>query len=258
MSAKWFEVVTSGTLAGMATFVGMYLVLARAAWSRRNSAALVSYAAGVLLGVGILHIVPETMALSPNTAPAWILASFVLFYFLEHHLMVHAGHEQLHHSHLDVADGHSPDCTHPHPLGFVAFIGLGLHSLIDGLIIGSGFEAGEGMGLVAALGVIAHEVPEGIAMLSILLHYGYQRKNAVRLTTYVAIATPLGAIVSYALVRHVTLPVLGALMSFAAGSFIYIAASDLIPESHRARGWKGSLALCLGVFTAVLAGLFAH
>lgn len=258
MENRWAEVITYGTVAGAATFIGMYLVLASPGWSRRHSAALVSYAAGVLLGVGLLHILPETMALIPKTAAAWILGSFVLFYFLEHHFLVHAGHEQLHHNHLDVADGHGDDCTHPHPLGLVAFVGLGLHSLIDGLIIGSGFEAGEGLGLVAALGVIAHEVPEGIAMLSILLHYGYQRKTAILLTTYVAIATPLGAIASYAVVRNVSASTLGALMGFAAGSFIYIAASDLIPESHRARGWKGSLALSLGVGTAILAGIFAH
>lgn len=255
--SRWHEVLIFGGLAGAATFIGMYLVLARPAWSQRHSAALVSYAAGVLLGVGILHILPEALELNA-AAPTWILASFVLFYFLEHHLFIHAGHEQLHHADLTVASAHSSACRHSHPLGMVAFVGLGLHSLIDGLIIGSGFEAGEGLGLVAALGVIAHEVPEGIAMLAILLHYGYQRKTAALLTAYVALATPAGAILTYALIRNVSLPVLGGLMAFAAGSFTYIAASDLIPESHRARGVKGSLALCLGVATAAWAGSFAH
>lgn len=258
MTNRWAEVFTYGMLAGAATFSGMYLVLMRAAWSRRHSASLVSYAAGVLLGVGILHLLPETMELAATSAPAWILVSFVLFYFLEHHFLVHAGHEQLHHSHLDIAAGHGDGCQHPHPLGMVAFVGLGLHSLIDGLIIGTGFEAGEGLGLVAALGVIAHEVPEGIAMLAILLHYGYQRRSAILLTALVAIATPFGAIITYALIRGVTPSALGALMAFAAGSFIYIAASDLIPESHRARGWQGSLALSLGIATAILAGFVAH
>lgn len=257
MSQRWMEVLIFGGLAGVATALGMYLVLLRAAWSQRHSAALVSFAAGVLLGVGILHLLPESLELN-DRAPIGIVVSFVLFYFLEHHLFIHAGHEQLHHEHLDVADSHDSSCTHPHPLGLIAFVGMGLHSLIDGLIIGSGFEAGEGLGLVAGLGVIAHEVPEGIAMLSILLHYGYSRRKAVLFTLYVAVATPLGAVVTYALVHEVATGTLGLLMAFATGSFIYIAASDLIPESHRARGIKGSAALCLGIAVAVLAGMAAH
>lgn len=254
---QWLDVLFFGSLAGVATFAGMYLVLARADWSRRNSAALVSYAAGVLLGVGILHVLPEAQELT-TYAPWCVLISFILFYFLEHHLFFHAGHEELHHQHLHVADGHDLCCADPHPLGTVAFAGMSLHSIIDGLIIGSGFEAGHEVGLLSALGVIAHEVPEGIAMLSILLHYGYSRSKAITFTSLVALATPVGAIVTYALVDQVAPSILGILMALAAGSFVYIAASDLIPESHRSRGLAGSVALCGGIATAILAGAFAH
>lgn len=257
MDERWLSVIFFGSVAGAATFIGMYLVLARADWSRRNSASLVSYSAGVLLGVGILHVLPEAQELT-GIAPAFVLVSFVLFYFLEHHLFFHASHEELHHVSLDVAAGHDECCANPHPLGVIAFAGMTLHSLIDGMIIGTGFEVGSEVGLLSALAVIAHEVPEGVAMLSILLHYGYARRTAVIFTATVALATPCGAIVTYALVRHLDPAFLGALMALAAGSFIYIAASDLIPESHRARGLKGSLALCGGIATAVLAGLIAH
>jgi ZIP family zinc transporter/zinc and cadmium transporter len=234
----------------------MYLVLARERWSRLNSAPLVSYSAGVLLGVGVLHVLPESQELTPY-APAFVLVSFLLFYFLEHHMFFHAGHEAQHHPGLE-PDCHDGHCHSPHPLGMVAFVGMTLHSLIDGIIIGTGFEAGADVGLLSTLAVLAHEVPEGIAMLSILLHYGYHRNRAVLLTALVAVATPAGAIITYALVQAVRPEVLGSLMAMAAGSFIYIAASDLIPESHRARGWKGSLALTGGVLTAVAAGLVAH
>lgn len=257
MDERWLSVIFFGSVAGAATFIGMYLVLSRADWSRRNSASLVSYSAGVLLGVGILHVLPEAQELT-GIAPAFVLVSFVLFYFLEHHLFFHASHEELHHVSLDVAAGHDECCANPHPLGVIAFAGMTLHSLIDGMIIGTGFEVGSEVGLLSALAVIAHEVPEGVAMLSILLHYGYARRTAVIFTATVALATPCGAIVTYALVRHLDPAFLGALMALAAGSFIYIAASDLIPESHRARGLKGSLALCGGIATAVLAGLIAH
>lgn len=257
MESRWAEVIFSGGFAGAATFIGMYLVLIRESWSRLHTAPLVSYSAGVLLGVGILHVYPEAQELTPY-APGFLLLSFLLFYFLEHHLFFHAGHEQLHHADLALTECHDGNCRNPHPLGVIAFAGMTLHSLIDGLIIGTGFEAGEETGLLSALAVIAHEVPEGIAMISILLHYGYPRRRAVLFTCLVAVATPFAAVVTYAVVREIAPAVLGMSMAIAAGSFIYIAASDLIPESHRERGWRGSVALAGGVMTAVLAGWVAH
>jgi ZIP family zinc transporter/zinc and cadmium transporter len=257
MTQQWWDVLMYGGIAGAATFTGMMLILAREAWSRRYSASLVSYSAGVLLGVGFLHVLPEALELNAH-APAYILVAFLLFYFLEHHLLIHAGHEEQHHTHLtadDCRDGCSP---HPHPLGMVAFFGMALHSAIDGMIIGTSFEVSHELGLLAALGVIAHEVPEGIAMLAILLHYGWARRKAIQLTSFVAVATPMAALISYAMVRDLTPSLLGALLAMAGGSFVYIAASDLIPESHRSRGLPATLALIAGILTAVLAGLGAH
>lgn len=257
MGDHWLSVVFFGSFAGLATFLGMYLILIKEDWSRRNSANLVSYSAGVLLGVGFLHILPEAQELN-RQAPLYLLVAFVLFYFLEHHLPFHAGHEELHHVDLAAGALHDECCDSHHPMGIIAFCGLGLHSLIDGMIIGTGFEVGQEVGLLSALAVIAHEVPEGIAMLSILLHYGYRRRTAIIFTALVAIATPFGAVLTYSLVRSLDSALLGGLLAFAAGSFVYIAASDLIPESHRARGLSASLALCGGIFTAVAAGWIAH
>jgi ZIP family zinc transporter/zinc and cadmium transporter len=257
MSEQWWQVIFAGSFAGTATFVGMSLVLLREDWSRRYSAVLVSFSAGVLLGVGILHVIPESMELT-TSAPLFILLAFVLFYFFEHHLLIHAGHEEQHHVNLEIADCHDGCCSRPHPMGWVAFVGMGLHSIIDGMIIGTGFEVGQDLGFLAALGVIAHEVPEGIAMIAILLHYGWQRKRAIQLTSFVALATPGAAILTFAMVNNLSPSVLGALLAVAGGSFVYIAASDLIPESHRSRGFSATLALCGGILLAWMAGLFAH
>jgi zinc and cadmium transporter len=257
MSGQWWQVLFAGSFAGAATFVGMSMVLVWENWSRRYSAVLVSFSAGVLLGVGFLHILPESMELTTR-APLFILLAFVLFYFFEHHLLIHAGHEEQHHVNLEVADCHDGCCSRPHPMGWVAFIGMGLHSIIDGMIIGTGFEVGQDLGLLAALGVIAHEVPEGIAMIAILLHYGWQRKKAIQLTAFVALATPGAAFLAFALVNNLSRPLLGDLLAVAGGSFIYIAASDLIPESHRSRGLSATLALCGGILLAWMAGHLAH
>lgn len=257
MSGQWWQVLFAGSIAGAATFAGMSMVLAWENWSRRYSAVLVSFSAGVLLGVGVLHILPESMELTTR-APLFILLAFVLFYFFEHHLLIHAGHEEQHHINLEIADCHDGCCTRPHPMGWVAFIGMGLHSLIDGVIIGTGFEVSQDLGLLAALGVIAHEVPEGIAMIAILLHYGWQRRRAIQLTAFVALATPGAAFLTFALISDLSKPLLGNLLAVAGGSFIYIAASDLIPESHRSRGLSATLALCGGILLAWTAGHLAH
>jgi ZIP family zinc transporter/zinc and cadmium transporter len=257
MSEEWWDVLLAGGIAGAATFAGMMLILAREVWSRRHSASLVSFSAGVLLGVGFLHIIPEALEMTAQ-APYYILLTFILFYFLEHHLLIHAGHEEQHHLHLTADDCRDGCSSHPHPLGMVAFVGMALHSAIDGMVIGTGYEVSHDLGILAALGVIAHEVPEGIAMLAILLHYGWRRRSAIQLTSFVAVATPLAAFATYALVRGLTPTVLGALLATAGGSFVYIAASDLIPESHRSRGLPATVALCLGILVAVAAGAFTH
>jgi ZIP family zinc transporter/zinc and cadmium transporter len=257
MHGQWWDVVFAGGFAGLATCGGMLLVLAREKWSRRHSASLVSFSAGVLLGVGFLHILPEALEMTAQ-APFFILLAFILFYFLEHHLLIHAGHEEQHHVRLTGDTCDDGCCVHPHPLGMVAFVGMALHSAIDGMIIGTGFEVSHDLGLLAALGVIAHEVPEGIAMLAILLHYGWPRRRAILLTLFVAVATPLAAVITYALVRNLDPELLGSMLAVAGGSFVYIAASDLIPESHRSRGLPASMALCMGILVAVAAGMTTH
>ena len=223
MSNHWLAVFSYSGLAGLATFIGMWLVLWKESWSRNNSAVLVSYSAGVLVTIGLLHLLPESQELT-GYAELAVLIAFLAFYFLEHHLFFHASHEELHHSSLEVHGSHRECCNDPHPLGRMAFDGMALHSLIDGMIIGTGFEVDPRLGATAAIGVICHEVPEGIAMLSILLHYGYQRAKAIRFTAIVALATPSGALLTYAVIRSLPSEVIGLLLAFASGSFIYIAA----------------------------------
>jgi ZIP family zinc transporter/zinc and cadmium transporter len=253
----WISVILFSTLASVATLLGMVLLLYKEEWSRSNSHNLISYSAGVMLGIGFLHILPEAQDHSAQ-ATLYLLVSFVAFYFLEHHLQFHADHEQTQHQHVDIPNSHNDGCANPHPLGMVAFLGMSLHSLIDGMIIGTGFEIDSQIGLLSALAVISHKLPSGVSMFSILLHCGYPKVVAVYYTTGVALAIPVGAVSSYALLRQVPDGFLGIMMALAAGSFIYIAASDLIPVSHRVRGIKGSISLCGGILTAMGVGWLGH
>ncbi len=225
MQDPFWHVAFYGGFAGLATLAGIYIVLTREAWARRSSIYLISFASGALLAASLLDILPESLELNEN-AVIYALLSFLAFYVLEQNVVVHAGHED-------------PDCSeesemhHRHTLGVISFLGIGFHSLLDGVIIGAGFADSAVTGIIATVGVILHEFPEGLSMMAILLHAGLTRSRALTYSVVVALATPVGAIVSYVALQGIRAEVLGGLLGIAAGSFLYIAASDLIPETRR-------------------------
>ncbi|MBM2820466.1 MAG: Zinc transporter ZupT [Candidatus Berkelbacteria bacterium] len=227
-----FKIVIYGILAGAATIVGIYLVLFKEPWARKNSIYLISFSAGVLISVALLNLMPEAQILSKN-ALVWFLASFILFYILEHVIILHSCREG---QHCEV-----------HPIDQIALLGMGFHSLLDGIIIGVGFEVSSALGVIATLSVILHKLPDGISMISILLHSEYERKKAVNYSWIVALATPIGAIGSFLLAKNLSENLLGILIAIAAGSFLYISAADLIPEIHKKSKILNIILVVLGV-----------
>ena len=143
---------------------------------------------------------------------------------------------------------------HSHMLpttGIMAFSGLALHSLIDGIIIGVGFEVSTEVGLLAAFAVITHEVPEGITSFA-LINETHPSK-AMILSIIVAIATPIGALLSLLFIHDLPESTIGILLALGAGTFLYVAASDLIPETHRRNQSLRNLgAFLIGVFLIIL------
>ena len=225
MEGQFWNVAFYGGLAGLATLAGIYMVSRREAWARRSSIYFISFASGALLAASLLDILPESLELNEN-AVVYALLSFLAFYILEQNVVVHAGHED-------------PDCSEEsemhrrHTLGVMSFVGIGFHSLLDGVIIGAGFAGSAATGIIVTVGVIMHEFPEGLSMMAILLHAGLTRARALAYSVVVALATPVGAMVSYVALQGIRADVLGGLLGIAAGSFLYIAASDLIPETRR-------------------------
>ncbi len=228
MEPQFINTATYGILAGLATITGIYMVLHRQRWATENSVFFISFSAGVILTIAFLHLLPEAIDTNRN-ALFIVLITLISFYILEHMLVIHSCKEG--------------ECE-VHPIGILAFIGLCFHSLLDGIVIGVGFEAGFSIGIVASMGVLLHEIPEGITITSILLHAGYTRKRAVVFGYIVGFATPLGAMGSYFFIRDVTPETLGILLAVAAGSFTYIGASDLLPETHK-NFRKGNILLVL-------------
>ncbi|MBI4450033.1 ZIP family metal transporter [Candidatus Uhrbacteria bacterium] len=232
-----------GIIAGIATLLGMWIVLAREQWARRNSVYLIAFSIGVLLAASFTEIIPESLELHPH-ALLIVLGTFFVFYVLEHSVIAH------HHLVSDEGRG-TRDEGHV-PIEKMAFVGLAVHSLVDGLAIGAGFEVSPALGILTTLAVILHEVPEGITTLSLFLHANYPRRRAILFTSIVALATPIGAIATTFIPALRGTAMLGALLAVAGGSFLYVAAADLIPETHRAKHIPAILLMLLGIMVPII------
>lgn len=242
---SFLSVVFFSTLAGFSTLVGIYLVALRAKWAQKNSVYLISFAAGVLLSSAIAFLIPESFELSGNSVFPVLLFSFLFFYILEHTLLLHRHSE---------AEHYGTKTTHP--FGLISLIGLFFHSLIDGISIGVGFEVSQEVGILTTMAVILHELPEGVASISVLLHAGYKKEKAVHYSWVVALATPVGAVITSLLIQGISENILGVLIALAAGSFLYVSAADLIPEIQRRIARLAWVFVLSGVFLPFLIEYF--
>jgi len=226
MGHQFWNVFLYGGLAGTATLLGIYLVLKAETWVQKHTVYLISFAAGALIALSLLDALPKASELN-QYGLHWALLSFLGFYALEKSVVLHAEHEEI--------EECSPESEahRRHSFGVMSFLGIGFHSLLDGVVIGAGFAESHITGIVTTVGVTLHEFPEGLSILSILFHAGFDRSQAIAYSVAVALATPVGAIGGYLFLRGIGPGVLGALLGIAAGSFLYIAASDLLPETHR-------------------------
>jgi zinc transporter ZupT len=210
---------------------GVWTVRRFEPWAVRHTAELIVFAAGLLVSGALIHLIPRSVeALGGERSLAWTLVAFIVFYLVEAHFIphVHARGES------PIEDHHDHDHD-SHDVGSVAVLGLGIHSVVDGISVGAGLSAGALLGSVAALLVVVHKMPVGIAAMSALYHSGLPGKRAALVTTALAGVTPVAVMVSYFTFRDVSSDVLGILLALAAGSFLYVGAADLLPEGQ-ARG----------------------
>lgn len=276
------QVLGYSTLAGAATIAGTLLILNRYNWARHNSIHLMSFAAGIMLALAFLHLIPEAVHMghegeehleeteheehkeaehgsdthaeeAEHNAEGKltfivVLLGFAIFHALESIVRIHPRHD------VDAEDPH----THG-SLSVLSITGLTFHSTIDGIIIAVGFKAGFQIGMMTTIAVILHEMPEGIVTTSILLHDAMKRSRVFWFSLLVAIATPVGAIVSYFILGEASADLLRILLALAAGSFIYIAAADLIPETHSEEKRLNTAVLIIGMAVLYFVGrLLGH
>jgi zinc and cadmium transporter len=190
---------------------------------RRIVPLLVSFAVGGMLGGAFLHLIPEAVArLGAGMGMSlYLLLGFVGFFVLEKWLGAHR---------------HEPaEDERAAPMATLNLVGDGVHNFIDGMVIAAAFSADNTLGLATTLAVILHELPQEIGDFGILLYSGLPYRRAVRLNLLSGLSALAGAVLTLVIGARIA-GFAQVLLPFAAGNFIYIAAADLVPELHRARG----------------------
>jgi zinc and cadmium transporter len=191
---------------------------------------LVSFAVGALLGVVFLDLLPHLFEDTKNAGrtAGFILAGILVFFVLEKVLLW-----RHHHHHEEAVDHATTHADHDHGrTGWMIVIGDAFHNFTDGVIIASAFLADVKLGLVTALAIIAHEIPQEIGDFLVLLHSGFSRARALVLNALSGLATVLGALLGYFMLSSVR-EWLPEILAIAAASMIYVAVADLIPGLHK-------------------------
>ncbi len=211
-------------LNSMIGLVGIFSLFIRKKDLEKIMFPLVSFAAGALFAGGLYHLFAESIEeigvlLSIN----WFIFGFILFFVLERILKWHHCHKL--------------ECK-VHPFSYLIFIGDAIHNIVDGLIIATTFLIDIKLGILTTFLIIAHEVPQELGNFATAIYGGMKRNRAVIFTFLSQLTCIIGGLLGYYfLSKEMFLP----LLPFAAGGFIYIAASDLIPELHKESNIKKSI-----------------
>lgn len=243
--AELVPVLGLTTLGSLAGLLGGLIVLSKESWSRHLTVHAVPFAAGVLLSVSLLDVLPEAIeAIGVETALGIVLFVMIVAFFFEQffvHFHHHEEQERTLKSSLPLVVG-----------------GDTIHNLIDGAVIASSYLVEPRLGLLVALAAFLHETPHEVADFGLMLKAGWSKGRAILVNVLSASAAYLGAILVLfiSLVGDVNL---GIILSVAGGLFLYIGASDLLPEVHEEKKdspWHQAAFLLLGVLLVFLLGGF--
>ncbi|XOU94046.1 MAG: ZIP family metal transporter [Candidatus Kerfeldbacteria bacterium] len=193
---------------------------------------LVSLSAGALMGGAFIHLLPEaSKKIDPEKMFLIVLVAFLFFFLMEKLLFWRHCHKE--------------NCK-IHTFGYMNLFGDAVHNFIDGLVIASAFLIDVKLGIATTLAIALHEVPQEIGDFGVLIHAGFKKKKALIINYLVALTVVLGGVVGY-FISFFLSSIIPYLLPFAAGGFIYIAASDLMPEIRKEPNLKRSMS-SFGIF----------
>lgn len=242
-----FYILISTFIISLGGLIGIFTLAIKEKLVQKILLFLVSFSAGALIGGAFIHLLPEAAEkLKSDNLFLIVLFSFIFFFLVEK--LLHWRH--CHQGHCEI-----------HTFGYMNLIGDSIHNFIDGLIIAATYLTSIQLGIITSLAVVLHEIPQEIGDFGVLLYAGFGKKKAIVANFLVALTAIFGGLVGYFLsfsIGHFTVY----LLPFAAGGFIYIAASDLIPEIRKDTNLKKSLVsfvvFLLGVGVMFLVKVIGH
>ena len=223
------------------SLLGVFVLPSREDILRKYIFLFISLAVGALLGDAFIHLIPEALDKSSNATATSVLIilGILLFFILEKFL-------HWHHHGEDAKEGHI------HPIGKLVLFSDGVHNFLDGIIIAASFMVNIPVGIATTVAVILHEIPQEVGDFAILLHSGYTRKRALVLNFLSALTAFVGA-AAFFVFGELSKHLVGYFLPLAAGGFIYIALTDLIPELHKTKQMKHFFYQLAAVLLGVLA-----
>jgi ZIP family zinc transporter/zinc and cadmium transporter len=237
MENTFLTAFAASSLAALVTSAGIYVIRHFERWGRENSIYFVCFAAGVLISVSFLHIIPKAFSMNAN-APVYLFVGYISLHLFNRFIIAF------------VCEKNSDE---QYAIGLVPMVGIGLHSFIDGFIYSITFTVSIFTGLLAATGMVLHEFPEGIITYLLLVRAGFGERVSLLLAFLAAaLTTPLGMLVSYPYISQISKPFLGALLAFSAGALVYVGATHLLPQAEKEHKKYSLLALGAGVLVAFI------
>jgi len=223
MTLVW--ILASTFFVSLISFIGLFSLFIKEKLLKEILLLLVALSAGALMGGAFLHLIPETIEKSTNYSNyLYVLLGFILFFATEKLLYWHHCHEGR--------------CT-VHTFAYMNLLGDGIHNFVDGLIIAASYISNTYLGILTTFAVSLHEIPQEIGDFGVLVYGGIKKIRALALNFICALIAILGGLSGYFLNIYLESTVF--LLPLAAGGFIYIAASDLVPEIRKELSLRKSL-----------------
>jgi len=232
-------ILISVAVVSLISFIGILFVGFKEAVVERILMALVGFASGSLIGGAFFHLLPEASVEIGEIVWQLVVVGIVFFFIMEKFLYWRHCH-----------DGKCPT----HMYVYLNLIGDGIHNFIDGTVIAASFLISYHLGFATTLAVIFHEIPQELGDFGVLVYGGFARMKALAYNFVSALTAVAGALITYYLASYVQ-NLTPLLVPFAAGGFIYIAATDLMPELHKRTQAKESFVQLLFILTGI--GLMA-
>lgn len=236
-------ILISTTIVSLISLVGIFAFILKEQLLHKILFGLIGFSAGALIGGAFLHLLPEALAeAKSSTVFSYLILGIVLFFMLERYL-------HWRHCHQDGA------CD-VHPVTYLSLVGDAFHNFIDGMVIAVAFITSFKLGVITTLAVIFHEIPQELGDFAVLVYGGFSKRKALFYNFISAITAVLGAVVAY-FIADIASGFSNIILPVTAGGFVYIAASDLIPEIHKEKDLRRSTwafaAFLLGIIFMALA-----